>query len=110
VVGIGLDIEELLVPTIKINAEINFPPGFDFSEFISKENTTPAPAKKTSPHAMIIIGNEINPETGECNFLIRNSWGEDCSKFNSKVKCEKGKLKIPASLLETFSIKTTEIK
>jgi hypothetical protein len=61
VVGISLDIEELLVPPMQINAEINFPPGFDFSKFISKENTPSAPAKISSPHGMVIIGNENNP-------------------------------------------------
>ena len=39
---------------------------------------TTTTANGTSNHASLIIGRRTNPETGSCQFLIRNSWGTAC--------------------------------
>ncbi len=43
-------------------------------------------------HASILMGRTKNKLTGKCQYLIRNSWGKDCSNYASKDwKCEDGR-------------------
>ncbi|MBY0471581.1 hypothetical protein K2X30_10480 [bacterium] len=41
-------------------------------------------------HITLIIGKRPNQDTGRCEFLIRNSWGENCGPLVDPWKCEKG--------------------
>lgn len=34
----------------------------------------------TGGHASLVVGRRQNQETGECEYLIRNSWGKDCTQ------------------------------
>lgn len=83
IVGISLDILALLVPGQK---------------------------RSDAQHAMVVIGNEMNLETGQCEFIVRNSWGELCSPFLEHVRCEKGIIRIPQEYLEKNPVTTTEIQ
>jgi hypothetical protein len=49
--------------------------------------------ERTGGHATVIMGRRQNPETGDCEYLIRNSWGKDCtdpegSGFTCHKKCD----------------------
>lgn len=37
-------------------------------------------ADKTSGHASLVVGRRQNSESGECEYLVRNSWGKDCTQ------------------------------
>lgn len=48
---------------------------------------------KKGGHAMLIVGRRQNPETGDCEYLLRNSWGKDCTDaegegFTCDKKCD----------------------
>ncbi len=48
---------------------------------------------KHAKHAMTIVGKRFNPETGECEYIVRNSWGPECSaRYKATVSCENGTL------------------
>ena len=41
-------------------------------------------------HAMVIVGQEWNPRSKQCNIILRNSWGKNCLKgIDSDVTCDK---------------------
>ena len=45
-----------------------------------------------SGHAGVIVGRKWNEESQSCDYLVRNSWGEDCSFYAPSIKerCQKG--------------------
>ncbi len=45
-----------------------------------------------APHASTIVGRRTNPRTGKCEFLLRNTWGEDCKGYRRDIDCELGHL------------------
>ena len=51
-------------------------------------------------HAAMIIGRRKKTSTGKCQYLIRNSWGTDCSNYKRGVKCENGNLWVDDNELE----------
>lgn len=48
-------------------------------------------------HFSAVIGRRFNKELNECEYLIRNSWGTDCSYYQKKYadKCTDGNIWIP---------------
>jgi hypothetical protein len=73
---------------------------------ILKEKIDPA------NHAMIVTGQEWNPQIGQCEFLVRNSWGKQCETFDTaKINCdpETGILRVPADLLDEITFGTTVV-
>jgi hypothetical protein len=62
----------------------------------SEANCAPA-------HASVIIGRRFIPETGNCEFLVRDSYGPNCNDTAGKPKyawpCEKGNVWIPSDKL-----------
>lgn len=41
-------------------------------------------------HASLIVGRRVNQETGACEYLVRNSWGKNCTqKEDSQLSCHK---------------------
>jgi hypothetical protein len=41
-------------------------------------------------HGSIVVGRRKNPKTGNCDYLIRNSWGKSCSQNeDSELTCHK---------------------
>lgn len=36
--------------------------------------------EKTGGHATVVVGRKKNPESGECEYLVRNSWGKNCDE------------------------------
>lgn len=56
-------------------------------------------AKETSLHASVVVGRRFNSTNGECEYLIRNSWGRGCSRYDYRLKCEEGNIWMPKSVL-----------
>ncbi|MDO9182854.1 MAG: hypothetical protein Q7U04_10625, partial [Bacteriovorax sp.] len=41
-------------------------------------------------HASLIVGRRLNKESGDCEYLVRNSWGKDCPQHEGEgVTCHK---------------------
>lgn len=56
---------------------------------------------KSATHASTIIGRKFNESTGQCEYLIRNSWGsEDVCQRTSSIRCDKGNYWIPRTALK----------
>ncbi len=46
---------------------------------------------KKADHASTVIGRKFNKSSGQCEYLIKNSWGDDVDcQLTSSVKCVKG--------------------
>jgi hypothetical protein len=39
---------------------------------------------KTGGHATVIVGRRKSPDTGECEYLVRNSWGKSCDDMEGE--------------------------
>ncbi|MBI3542262.1 MAG: hypothetical protein HY075_03170 [Deltaproteobacteria bacterium] len=39
-------------------------------------------------HAAVLMGRRFNPESNQCELLVRNSWGPSCGMYAKDVKCE----------------------
>jgi hypothetical protein len=50
-------------------------------------------------HTVLIYGRRFNPETQECSYLMKNSYGTDCSRYDPGIRCEGGYLWFPESKL-----------
>jgi len=74
-------------------------------------------------HATTVIGRKWNEEKGACEYLVRNSYGQDCSTYDwtdpvdptrvlnkSPYKCEDGNLWIPENQLMSAMTGITWIK
>jgi hypothetical protein len=46
------------------------------------------PTKECGLHASIVIGKRTR--NGRCEFLLKNTWGEDCSHYSPNWECELG--------------------
>lgn len=41
-------------------------------------------------HTSLIVGKRTNPDNGACEYLVRNSWGKECSLYESEgLSCHK---------------------
>ena len=44
----------------------------------------------TGDHGSIVVGRRTNPETGACEYLLRNSWGKNCEQNEGEgLSCHK---------------------
>lgn len=55
--------------------------------------------KKSGKHMSNIVGRRFNKNSGECEYLIRNSWGRGCRSYDSKYACEAGNIWLPKSVI-----------
>lgn len=46
-------------------------------------------------HSSIVVGRRFNQKSGQCEYLIRNSWGKSCGFYDSNYSCEGGNVWIP---------------
>ncbi len=63
--------------------------GLDYDSRILKDSSTRG-FKINHLHTSIILGSRWNPEAKSCEYLIRNSWGEDCGKYDPRYECQEG--------------------
>ncbi len=60
--------------------------GLDFMSSFLKEKGVYLPA---SAHSALIIGRKYNKEKKSCEYLVRNSWGKNCSVYKeSGITCD----------------------
>jgi len=43
-------------------------------------------------HASTVVGRRWHEESGKCEYLIRNSWGESCVHYQNPDRCENGNI------------------
>lgn len=46
-------------------------------------------------HASLVVARKYNKSSGSCEYLIRNSWGSGCSKYDIDYGCEQGNIWVP---------------
>ena len=54
----------------------------------------------SSRHASTVVGRNYNEKTGDCEYLVRNSWGANCDSYDSKFVCHDGHVLVPEYALE----------
>lgn len=52
-----------------------------------------------SPHVSTLVGRRFNEESGQCEYLLRNTWGRGCGGYHSSYTCEEGHIWIPKGAL-----------
>jgi hypothetical protein len=50
-------------------------------------------------HTVLLYGRKFNVETQQCEYLIKDSYGASCEKYDPKIKCESGYLWLPENKL-----------
>lgn len=50
-------------------------------------------------HTTLLTGRRFNAESGECQYLIKNSYGTDCSSYDPRHQCEGGNIWVNESVL-----------
>lgn len=56
--------------------------GYDYNKVNQEKNE--------GAHGSLVVGRRTNPVTGSCEFLVRNSWGKDCTLNESPgLSCHK---------------------
>ncbi len=69
--------------------------GYDIDQILKQPEDESAPY----PHASTVIGRRLNPKSKQCEYLIKNSWGNSCPK-KSKVECMDGNLWVAKEVLK----------
>ncbi len=75
-----------------------------FSAFMYDQN-----AKKEDLHTSVIAGRRMG-EAGECEYLIRNTYGTDCSEYVPPYQCENGYLWVSESVINRMTVGVTFFK
>lgn len=50
-------------------------------------------------HTVLVYGRKYNPKSGQCEYMIKDSYGEQCTKYDPKIACEGGYVWLPESKL-----------
>ncbi|MBC7714327.1 MAG: hypothetical protein H7177_13365, partial [Rhizobacter sp.] len=61
-------------------------------------------------HESTLIGRKFNPESGQCEYLIKNSWGGGDCQQTSSIKCEDGNFWVPRTALKNNIDSATWLK
>jgi hypothetical protein len=51
-------------------------------------------------HTVLLYGRKTNPITNECEFMIKDSYGEQCTKYDPQLTCENGYVWLPQQKLK----------
>ncbi len=86
--------------------EKGIPVTVDFFSRVLKNIDAPTHIFKAY-HTVLLYGRAYDPEQKECRYLMKNSYGESCNDYDSRLKCEKGYLWIPEHAL--FKSMTTQV-
>jgi len=70
---------------ISYNANILYSPDFHDS--------------KLAFHSSVLVGRRFNPNSRQCEYLIRNSYGPGCEQYHDWLKCKRGNVWVPAANL-----------
>lgn len=50
-------------------------------------------------HTVLVYGRKYDSSTGQCNYMIKDSYGEQCEKYDPKIPCEGGYVWLPENKL-----------
>lgn len=50
-------------------------------------------------HESLLVGRNWNDSTSTCEYIVRNSWGTDCSRYKPGIRCEDGNFTVGAEEL-----------
>ncbi len=53
----------------------------------------------TSFHTVLLYGRKFDPATQQCTYLLKNSWGTECTRYDPRIECEHGYLWIAENKL-----------
>lgn len=67
-------------------------------------------AKGMSGHVSTIVGRRFNKKNGECEYLVRNTWGRGCSSYDFSYTCDEGNIWLPKSVISKGVINVGHIK
>ena len=78
-----------LIKHISSNLEKSNVVAFDYDSRILKDKNSKG-VKIGELHTSLIVGRRWNQSTKACEFLVRNSWGGGCLRYDSSYDCENG--------------------
>jgi hypothetical protein len=83
-----------------INRELSShrPTGLDFSSDVFA-NLDDINKKLSSLHTVLIYGRKFDPETQECQYMLKNSYGTDCDRIDSRLECDSGYVWLPENVV-----------
>ncbi len=61
-------------------------------------------------HTSSIVGRRWSEKLNSCEYLIRNSFGSECKKYDKSYTCDKGNIWIPKEYLQKVILMTTYLK
>lgn len=63
-----------------------------------------------SGHASVLVGRRFNEKSGQCEYLLRNSWGRNCGYYDKAYECDQGNIWIPKADIIKRGSSATYIK
>lgn len=69
--------------------DVGRPVGLDYDARIL-ENRDHRGVKLSELHTSAIVGRRWNPEARACEYLIRNSYGKECNRYDPRYECKDG--------------------
>ncbi|WP_413575925.1 C1 family peptidase [Bdellovibrio sp. HCB290] len=61
-------------------------------------------------HASNLVGRRFNEKTGQCEYLLRNSWGRSCDQYDFHYSCKEGNVWVPKTDLIKRTVLATYVK
>ncbi len=74
------------------------------------ENSSRIKKRLADLHTSIVLGQRFDPASGECQYLIKNSYGESCGSYDPKWECQGGYLWIGEGALREASVSYVRLK
>lgn len=93
----------------KIDAQLSAKNPVEFAYDSTILEDARAPSGQTD-HSSILVGRRFNQKSGQCEYLIRNSWGKSCGFYDSTYSCEGGNVWIPKAKVLKGARDATYIK
>jgi hypothetical protein len=66
--------------------------------------------KKTGLHANTVVARRWNSSTNKCEYLMRDSYGNTCDHFDSRLECEAGNVWMPEDIFERYIVDISYIE
>jgi hypothetical protein len=67
-------------------------------------------AKPSGLHTSTLVARRYNTDSQACEYLIRNSKGKGCEKYDSRLECVDGQIWVPGTLLESRLISVSHLQ
>lgn len=66
--------------------------------------------ERVSSHASVVVGRRFNEQSGQCEYLVRNSMGPSCTPYDASYDCKDGQVWISKANLVRNTFYITGIK